>query len=90
MAAPDDGEEWQFSLEDLEDDGEPSGDAADERDAADGAPDSDADGNGNVAGTLRPDRPVTPGNINPENAFFVLVGALIAGLFVGAVLSLAL
>ncbi|MEF8887930.1 MAG: hypothetical protein V5A30_09000 [Haloarculaceae archaeon] len=91
MAAPDDGEEWRFSLEDLEDEEAASdGDAAsddvtDERGAAD-----EDEAGGNVAGTLRPERPVTPGNINPENAFFVLVGALIAGLFVGAVLSLAL
>jgi hypothetical protein len=84
MAAPDDGEEWRFSLEDLED-GEASDEGAGERDTADGD-----EASGNVAGTLRPDRPVMPGNIDPENAFFVLVGALIAGLFVGALLSLAL
>jgi hypothetical protein len=91
MAAPDDGEEWRFSLEDLEDDEAASDDAADERDTVDEPDAAEEDGTGgNVAGTLRPERPVTPGNINPENAFFVLVGALIAGLFVGAVLSLAL
>ena len=84
MAAPDDGEEWRFSLEDLEDE-EASDEGAGERGTAEGD-----EASGNVAGTLRPERPVTPGNINPENAFFVLVGALIAGLFVGAVLSLAL
>jgi len=82
MAAPDDGEEWRFSLEDLED-GEASGDRTAEES-------TEEETDGNVAGTLRPERPVTPGSINPENAFFVLVGALIAGLFVGAVLSLAL
>ena len=85
MAAPDDGEEWRFSLEDVENDEANGGDQPAEHDTEEG---SDTDGN--VAGTLRPDRPVVPGNINPENAFFVLVGALIAGLFVGAVLSLAL
>jgi uncharacterized protein involved in exopolysaccharide biosynthesis len=77
MAAPDDGEEWRFSLEDLEED--ETGENGDSEES-----------NGNVAGTLRPDRPVEPGRINAENAFFVLVGALVAGLFVGAVLSLAL
>jgi len=93
MAAPDDGEEWQFSLEDLED-GEQAGNSTEDRGAAEaegeGEGEGEADADGNVAGTLRPDRPVMPGNIDPENAFFVLVGALIAGLFVGAVLSLAL
>jgi len=94
MAAPDDGEEWRFSLEDLEDEEASDEETSDEEtsDAGEGergTADGD-EGNGNVAGTLRPDRPVTPGSIDPENAFFVLVGALIAGLFVGAVLSLAL
>jgi hypothetical protein len=84
MSTPDDSEEWQFSLEDIEE-----GEASE-----DGQPgehsETDAEADGNVAGTLRPERPVTPESINPENAFFMLVGALIAGLFVGAVLSLAL
>jgi hypothetical protein len=84
MPAPDDSEEWRFSLEDIED-GEASEDG---QPGEHGGTEPDTDGN--VAGTLRPERPVTPGSINPENAFFMLVGALIAGLFVGAVLSLAL
>lgn len=51
---------------------------------------SDEDEAGNVAGTLSRRAPVEPEDIDVENAFFVLVGVLIAGLFVGAVFSLIL
>lgn len=56
----------------------------------DDLPDSgEGDGqSGNVAGTLETRQPLEPGDIDPENAFFVLVGVcLVAGLIVGALLG---
>lgn len=54
---------------------------------ADGAPikdgdatqlesESDGEESGSVAGSLERDRPLEPGEIDPENALFVLIGAL--------------
>jgi hypothetical protein len=43
------------------------------------------DGEGNITGKLDRDQPLEPGNIDPENAFFVALGILIVvGLIAGA------
>jgi len=81
MAAPDDGEEWRFTLDDLDEE------AGADAEAEGGAGRGGGEETGNVAGALSPAGPVTPGDIDPENAFFVLVGMLIAGLFVGAIVA---
>lgn len=81
--ADEDGEdadgEWQFSLDELPDSGDEDGDTADE--AESGQTD------GSVAGGFAPSDVVEPGHVNPENAFFVLVGMLLAGLFVGGFIA---
>ena len=56
----DDGEEWRFSLEDIEQ-------RTDEEDEE-----------GNVAGSLSPAGEITAGDIDLENALFVLVGIALA------------
>ncbi|MFB6297552.1 MAG: hypothetical protein ABEH56_03430 [Salinirussus sp.] len=48
-----------------------------------GDDDGDSEGDASVAGGFAPSEVVEPGDVDPENAFFVLVGVLIAGLFVG-------
>jgi hypothetical protein len=53
----------------------------------DGDEGPESDDGGNIAGTLTPDGVVEPQEIDPENAFFVLVGVLLAALFVGAVVA---
>lgn len=73
----DDEDEWRFSLADLED--EPP---------AEDAPAAEPD-RGNVAGDFLPDGTLEPGNIDLENAVFVVLGVLFAGLvFVAFVLAL--
>lgn len=68
-------EEWRYSLEDLEDEPEP-------------ADESDGSG-GNVAGSFFPDEELTPGDVDLENAVFVLLGAVLSGLvFVWFVVAL--
>lgn len=68
-------EEWRYSLEDLDDDSEP------------GAT-SDESG-GNVAGSFFPDEELVPGDIDLENALFVLLGVILSGLvFVWFVVAL--
>jgi len=75
MAAPapddDDEEEWRFSLSDLED-----GDATGEGEV-------DDDGGSGVAGSFAPSETIEPGEIDPENALFVLVGIVIGVAVVG-------
>jgi hypothetical protein len=67
-------DEWRFSLEDLEDD-PPAG--------------AESDDGGNVAGDFLPDEALEPGDIDLENAVFVGLGVLIAGLvFVAFLLAL--
>ena len=63
----DDGEEWRFSLADIE-----------ER-TADESEDMDEDGDaGNIAGALSPDETIEAGDIDIENAVFVLLGVVLA------------
>lgn len=70
----DDEDEWRFSLEDLED----------EPPAA-----TEPDDGGNVAGDFLPDETLEPGEIDFENAVFVALGVVLAGLaFVAFVLAL--
>jgi hypothetical protein len=84
MAANPDGaegdeDEWRFSLEDIrerdEDDPERDEDIR-ERDEDD--PERDEDDGGNVAGALSPADEIEAGDIDLENALFVLVGIAIA------------
>jgi hypothetical protein len=47
--------------------------------------DEDNKDEGNIAGTLARDQPLEPGDIDPENAFFVALGILVVvGLILGA------
>lgn len=73
--------EWQFSLDDLPDRGDEHSDTEGEAEPEPGETD------GSVAGGFAPSDVIEPGNVNPENAFFVLVGVLLAGLFVGGFLA---
>jgi hypothetical protein len=69
----DDEDEWRFSLSDLEDD----------------QPAEDEQAGGNVAGDFMPDDTLNPGEIDLENAVFVALGVVLAGLvFVAFVLAL--
>jgi hypothetical protein len=75
-------EEWQFSLADIEnrndgsdgDDGDDGDDENQERTAEGGG--------GNVAGSFTPAEGIEAGDIDVENALFVLVGAVLAVLVV--------
>lgn len=83
MAAQDETEEdeWRFSIEDL-----PDSDGVDETSAEQATADGSEEGN--VAGTLERRQPLEPGDIDLENAVFVLLGAsIVAGLLIGAVLG---
>jgi preprotein translocase subunit Sec61beta len=66
---PSEDEEWRFSLEDIE---------QRNADGAGGGDDGDEDGGGNVAGAFSPDEEIEAGDIDPENALFVLVGVALA------------
>lgn len=57
-------DEWGVTLDDGPSDGE--GEDVEE---------GDEDGDGNVAGALAPDVPVEPGQLEPVNAVFVVLGA---------------
>jgi hypothetical protein len=75
-------DDWKFSVEEFTDeaDGEAVG-----LDAAAGETKEDR---GNITGSLTSDRPLEPGDIDPENAFFVLVGfALVGGLVLGTIVG---
>jgi hypothetical protein len=67
---PADEEKWRFSLEDIEQRNVDDGDDGE-------ADDGEVDG-GNVAGTLSPGEEIEPGDIDVENALFVLVGVALA------------
>lgn len=71
----DDADEWRFSLSDLEDDTEET---------------ADDNGGEGIAGTLAPSETIEPGEIDPENALFVVVGVLLAGAFAGSYVLLLL
>jgi hypothetical protein len=69
-----DEDEWRFSLEDLEDD-QPA--------------EAEPNKGSNVAGDFLPDETLEPGDIDLENALFVALGVVLAGLvFVAFVLAL--
>lgn len=61
-----DEEEWRFSLSDLEDDEQ----------------EKEEESTGNVAGGLGPSGDVEPGDIDLENAIFVGLGVLAAGIVI--------
>lgn len=72
--------EWESDAEAARDGprGEPEADQADDdewRFSVSELDDED-DSEGNVAGSLMRDEPLEPGDIDPENAFFFLVGSL--------------
>jgi len=77
MAADSDEEgnetEWRFTLEDIE---QRNADAKTDEE-------SDEEG-GNVAGALSPDEEIEAGNIDLENAVFVVLGIVLAVLAVAA------
>ena len=81
MAAGSDEEtedEWRFTLEELDDEAEPQESEIDER-----------DNDGNIAGTFAHDQPLEPGDIDLENALFVVVGVLlVVGLIAATMLGL--
>jgi len=69
-------EEWQFTLEELDDD-QLDGDSGQTEES------------GNIAGTLARDQPLEPGDIDLENAAFVLLGVLlVVGLIAAAIVGL--
>jgi|GEM_PF-2493772 len=68
----DEEDEWRFSLSDLED-----------GDADDGDDESEAGSGSGVAGSFSPSETIEPGEIDPENALFVVVGILIGLVVVG-------
>jgi hypothetical protein len=79
MAAPpsedeSDGDEgWRFSVDEVGPQDEPDAEVETET-------------GGNVAGTLDRNQPLEPGNIDLENAVFVVLGVLlVVGLIVGAI-----
>lgn len=61
-------DEWRFTLEELDDDAEP---------AESGVTEDEKDEDGNIAGTLAHNQPLEPGDIDLENALFVVVGVLL-------------
>lgn len=63
MAAPEDDEEWKYSVDEV---GE---------DAEDGTAPGDGNGGEDGGGV---DRRIEPGSIDPENVLFVVLGVLIA------------
>ncbi|MXR51693.1 hypothetical protein GRX03_08770 [Halovenus sp. WSH3] len=76
MAAPpgeidddDSDDEWRFSVEDVS--------------AEETTGESDGSG-GNIAGTLDRNQPLEPGEIDPENAVFVVLGVLIVVVLIAA------
>lgn len=74
-----DEEEWQFSIEDLEEREETHDPASEEHD----------DRSGNVAGGIEHEQPLEPGEIDLENALFVTLGVLlVVGLFVAVMFGL--
>jgi hypothetical protein len=84
MAAPPSGgeddsdDEWKISVDEV---GPPAHKEPDE-------PDSPQESDGNVAGTLQRNQPLEPGDIDPENAAFVILGVLIvAVLLIGAIVG---
>lgn len=52
--------------------------------------DEDEDGGEGVAGTIEPSETIEPGDIDPENAAFVLLGVLLASAMVASYVLLAI
>jgi hypothetical protein len=75
MAAPSDGDEWRFSVEEFEDE-EPA-------EAANSESETGTE-RSNIAGEFGPSETIEPGEVDAESAFFVLVGVFIGLLFVAA------
>ncbi len=71
----DEEDEWRFSLSDLDDE-DPEG--------ADGETPDEEKGSGSVAGSFAPSEAIEPGDIDPENALFVLVGVALGLGVIGA------
>lgn len=84
MAAGSDNEgsdEWRFSLDEV---GEETEQAEAEEDDA-----TETEDEGNIAGEFIPRGPLEPGEIDLENAVFVVLGAvLVVGLIVAAIFGL--
>jgi hypothetical protein len=74
-------DEWRFSLEELDDEAEPAESGVNEKE--------EDDEGGNIAGTLAHNQPLEPGDIDLENALFVVVGVLlVVGLIAATMLGL--
>jgi hypothetical protein len=76
-----DDDEWRFSLSDIEA----------RNDGEEGPEDGDRDGDdssGNVAGAITPTETVEAGEIDVENALFVIVGVALAVLVVAGFVSI--
>ncbi|WP_436902227.1 DUF7312 domain-containing protein [Halovenus halobia] len=79
MAAPsDDDEEWKISVDDV---GPPAHEDHEEA--------TDEQTGGNIAGTLAHNQPLEPGDVDLENAVFVVLGVLLVVLLIaGAILGI--
>jgi len=79
MAAPpsDDDDEWKISVDDV---GPPAHQQSEE---------TEDETDSNIAGTLSRDQPLEPGDIDAENAAFVVLGVLlVVVLIVGAIVGI--
>jgi hypothetical protein len=86
MAADSDGDGTEIESDDV--DGEAGADSEwrfslDEIDARQG---EQEDSGGNVAGSLAREQPLEPGDINRENALFVVLGVLVVVVLIAAVI----
>jgi len=88
----DEDEEWRFSVDEVGSDDPDDGASPAATDAnADAAQSTDRAGvdEGNVAGSLTPERPVEPGTPGVENVVFATAGAVLTALvFAGVVVPL--
>ena len=82
MAAPsDDDEEWKISVDDV---GPPAHEESEDYDEP-----ADGEADGNIAGTLGRNQPLEPGDVDFENAAFVVLGVLlVVVLIAGAILGI--
>ncbi len=82
MAAPnDDDEEWKISVDDV---GPPAHEDPEEYEEP-----AEENTGGNIAGTLGRNQPLEPGDIDLENAVFVVLGVLlVVVLIAGAILGI--
>ncbi|WP_336327537.1 DUF7312 domain-containing protein [Halovenus sp. HT40] len=83
MAAPptgdeEDADDWKFSVEDVSPEEKP-----------DPQEEQNTESDGNIAGTLERNQPLEPGDIDLENAVFVVLGVLIVVILItGAILGI--